>query len=66
MIRLVTFSSKKDCTINETPHGVLGSREIGESGAGWGKVQGAWSRGTNLGSREQKKKSREQAAGKIE
>ncbi len=38
----------------------MGFKTTREPGAGWKNVQGAGSRGTNLGSREQGKKSREQ------
>ena len=52
----------KQIPINGPLHGVLGSLENGgqnNQGAGREKVQGARSRGINLGSREQRKKARE-------
>ncbi len=47
--------------VNEPPHGVLGSREH----RGY-NYQEAGSRGTNLGSREQRKNSREHQGKEIE
>ncbi len=49
--------------------GFKGARRIGvkttrEPGAGWEKVKGAGSKGSNLGSREQRKNSREQVVEK--
>ena len=38
----------------------MGVKTTREPGAGWEKVYGAGSRGSNLGSREQRKKSGEQ------
>ena len=40
----------------------MGGKTISEPGAGWEKVQGAESTGSNLGSTEHRKKSREQGA----
>ncbi len=39
----------------------MGGKTIREPGAGWGNVYGAGSKGINLGSREPRKKSREQS-----
>ena len=55
---------------NEPLYGVLGSRENGgqnSQGAGsrMEKVHGAGSTGINLGSRDQRKKAREQGAEEI-
>ena len=43
----------------------MGVKTTREPGAAWEKVQGAGSRGINLGSREQRKKAREQGAEEI-
>ena len=45
--------------------GRIWGKTIREPGAGWEKAYGAGSRGTNLGSREQRKKSRESGEEEI-